>query len=57
MQKTRMQLWCKQNLDTCGNLHIPDVKVKKATEALKKDDIRTTKLKVIEWKYVHGLGQ
>lgn len=37
--------------------YIPGVKVKKAMDALDKEEIKTTKFKAVEWKYIYALGE
>ena len=37
--------------------YIPAVKVRKAMDAWKKNEVKTIKFKCIEWKYIYGLGE
>lgn len=37
--------------------YIPGVKVKKAMDTLDKEEIKTTKFKAVEWKYIYVLGE
>ena len=37
--------------------YIPGAKVKKAMDALDKQEIKTVKFKTIEWKFVYGLSE
>ena len=37
--------------------YIPAVKVKKAMDALEKNEVKNITVKCIEWKYIYGLGE